>query len=292
MRFCAWRRSGVLVAVAMLGVLVAPASARPGGAKKVWVDLGQGQALGINDQGVVVGSVGGFGVFRAVMWKNGVQINLGTLSRGLVECGASAINKFGHVVGNCSNRSGSTTHAFVWFRGRMRDLGTLRGSSSSVATAISNNGITAGLSTPNGAGNPHAVMWRNGVIRDLGVLGSGYVQSIGRGVNNGGQVVGWSTQSSSFEQAFRWANGRMTALRAPSGAQSEATAINNRGQVAGGLLGSGGLKPALWAGAPPSSSGRSAAMALRSRSISSARLPVGSPRRTTAVTRRCGRTGA
>jgi probable HAF family extracellular repeat protein len=246
------RRIGLLVGVlsvtATVGVPATAAAARPRATQKAWVDLGPGQAYGINNADQVVGSVGGSGSFRAVMWQNGKQVELGSLP-GLKECGASAINNAGQVVGQCSNASFSVSHAFLWSRGAIKDLGTLPGSSDSGATAISQSGDIAGVSTPQGDSRQHAVLWRNGAIRDLGVLGSGYVQSIARGINNGDQVVGWSTQSSGFEQAFVWANGTMHALKAPTGTQSEASGIDNEGHVAGGLLG-GGLKPALWAGGP------------------------------------------
>ena len=184
------------------------------------------------------------------MWQNGTQVDLGALPGRLKECAAAAINNAGQVVDQCSNAHFTLSHAFLWFRGKMRDLGALPGSSDGGATGLSSSGDVAGVSTPQGDSRLHGVLWKNGQIRDLGVLGSGYVQSIARGVNVHDQVVGWSTQSSGFEQAFEWANGTMTALKVGGGAQSEASAINNNGQIAGGLLGSDGLKPALWAGGP------------------------------------------
>ncbi len=237
---------GVLGAAAAVGVTAAAAKAGPRAAQKTWVDLGPGQANGINNADQIVGSVGGTGSFSAVMWQNGKQVALGQLP-GLKECGASAINNAGMIVGQCSNPGFTVTHAFIWFRGVIKDLGTLPGSTDAGATAIAPNGDVAGVSVPKGATNLHAVLWKNGAIHDLGVLGPNYVQSIARGINSSDQIVGWSTQSSGFEQAFVWANGRMTALQAPAGDQGEASGINDSGQVSGGLLG-GGFKAGLWDG--------------------------------------------
>jgi probable HAF family extracellular repeat protein len=262
----AGRAVGLASGVAMLAMVASASAASATAVKKTWIALGPGQATGMNDQGVIVGSAGGNGVFKAVMWKNGVETDLGSL-KGLTDCGASAINNKGQIVGDCGNRTFTVDHAFLWFRGKMRDLGTLRGSTNSAATAINNNGDVTGNGIPPGGGNLHAVLWRKGHgIQDLGTLGTGYVQSIARGINSRGQIVGWSTQSSSFEQAFSWTNGKMTALKTSAGTQSEATGINDKGRVSGGLLGGGGLKPALWAGGSaivlPTLGGDGAALAI------------------------------
>jgi probable HAF family extracellular repeat protein len=257
---------GLAAGVTMLAMAATATAGSAGAAKKTWVDLGPGQATGVNDQGVIVGSAGSNGVFKAVMWKNGLEVNLGSL-KGLTDCGASAINNKGQIVGDCGNKTFTVDHAFLWSKGKMRDLGTLHGSTNSGATAINDNGDITGNSIPSGGGALHAVLWRRGRgIQDLGTLGSGYVQSIARGINNHDQVVGWSTQSSSFEQAFSWASGKMTALKASAGTESEATGINDKGQASGGLLGGGGLKPALWAGGSaivlPTLGGDGAALAI------------------------------
>ena len=193
---------GVLGTVAAVGVPAAAAAARPRATQKKWVDLGPGQAYGINNAGQVVGGVGSNGTFRAVMWQNGTEVDLGTLP-GLKQCSASAINNAGQVVGQCSNKGSTESHAFLWTRGVMKDLGTLPGSTDAGATAINADGDVVGVSIPKGMTVFHAVLWKNGTIRDLGVLGSGYVQSIARGINNSDQIVGWSTQTSKDRAGVR-----------------------------------------------------------------------------------------
>ena len=67
---------------------------------------------------------------------------------------------------------------------------------------------------------------------DLGHLGR--TQTVAKGVNNAGQVVGWSKDSAGRMQAFAWSNGTMTGLGfLPGGTTSVANAINNVGDITG-----------------------------------------------------------
>jgi len=70
-------------------------------------------------------------------------------------------------------------------------------------------------------------------LTDLGSLGSGF--SATEGMNNSGQVVGYSyTPSSlSLSNAFVYSNGVMTDLGQPYGGDTTAYGINNAGQVVG-----------------------------------------------------------
>ncbi len=118
-------------------------------------DLGLGDysyALGINDQGEVVGSFNG----AAFLWTppGGMQ-QLGTLGGGFAV--ATAISNCGEVVGTSATADG-TYHAFLWTSRRgMRDLGTLGGDNSG-ASAINDRGQVAGAAqTANG--QIHAVVW-------------------------------------------------------------------------------------------------------------------------------------
>ena len=67
---------------------------------------------------------------------------------------------------------------------------------------------------------------------DLGSLGG--TQTVATGINDLGQVVGWSQDAAGRTQAFVWASGTMTGLGfLPGGTCSVANAINNRGDVTG-----------------------------------------------------------
>src|SRR5579862_4838570 len=138
-------------------------------------------------------------------------------------------------------------HAFVWQNGKLTDLGTLPGGSSSFAYFISDNGLITGGSE-NGAFDPnlgtpeyHAVLWTNGTMTDLGTLGG--TSSLGAGVNDAGQVIGGAQntipdQYSFFglgtqTRAFLWQNGEIHDLGTLGGPDAFATYVNNNGQVTG-----------------------------------------------------------
>jgi len=97
----------------------------------------------------------------------------------------------------------------------------------------------------------HAFLWEAGTgMTDLGTLGSGDVYSASQGVNDSGQVVGWSDDTGSVEHAFLWKNdgNPMTSLGTLDGAESRAYGINNATQVVGGadINMAGDRHPFLW----------------------------------------------
>jgi len=138
-------------------------------------------------------------------------------------------------------------HAFSWQNGKLTDLGTLPGGSSSFAYFISDNGLITGGSEigaldPN-VGTPeyHAVLWANGTMTDLGTLGG--TSSNGNGVNNAGQVIGTAQNAipdpfsiaglGTQTRAFLWQNGKTHDLGTLGGPDGFPQYVNNNGQVAG-----------------------------------------------------------
>ncbi|MFN2570392.1 MAG: hypothetical protein ABR537_02095 [Gemmatimonadales bacterium] len=86
----------------------------------------------------------------------------------------------------------------------------------------------------------HPFLWENGVMRDLGILGSSPCGEpvdcgggVARAINIDGTVVGQSTAVSSYLRAFIWENGEMRDLGPFPGQNTNALAINDRGQVLG-----------------------------------------------------------
>lgn len=162
----------------------------------------------------------GWGEFRAVLWKNGKIIDLGTLDGGY-ESALGSVNSKGQAVGLSMNTVPdpfsligpggfpTQTRAFLWQNGVMHDLGTL-GGDDALASFINERGQIAGNSytntTPNattGVPTIDPFLWEKGKMIDLGTLGG----TIGNvlGFNNRSEVVGTSNLAGDLiARPFLW----------------------------------------------------------------------------------------
>ncbi len=111
-------------------------------------------------------------------------------------------------------------------------IGTL-GGSESVGLDINNAGQVVGQANLAGDKNAHAYIWQNGVITDLGALGS-EANSSAEGINNLGEVVGWSEAPAGGRNAMYWHGDQTININTQLGASnSVAWDINDHGVVVG-----------------------------------------------------------
>ena len=167
-------------------------------------------ATAINDRGQVVGisgscdvAVGRFSARRAVLWEEGIPIDVGSLG-GVAWNTATAINNRGVVVG-FSNLPPSATfppgarhyQAFIWTKETgMQSLGTLPGDIRSVANDINDDNQVVGTSrAPSGV--TRAFLWKDGVMTDLntGTLAGSPFLLAGDNINDRGEVGGYAYDS-------------------------------------------------------------------------------------------------
>ena len=209
---------------------------------------------GINDDGQVVGTDYRQTPYdaRAFLWTEAEGVvDLGSL--GGSYSSAAAVNNRGQVAGQSFIADNSLGHAFLWTPGAgMRDLGALSDGMNSDADAMSNHGHVVGWSNVAISQAPwvalHAFLWApdSEKMHDLGTLSGPAGWSFAAAVNDSGQVVGYSSIppdgtnvgchwfSGDKFHAFVWtvASG-MQDLGTLGGKCSEATAVNNSGQVVG-----------------------------------------------------------
>lgn len=184
------------------------------------------EAHAINDAGQISGwaQTGVGSQQHAFFYTPGVgNTDLGTL--GGYTSRAYGMNGAGQVTGYASVPSSSNTPAFLYTPGGgMANLGDL-GASSACGKSVNASGHVVGYSYLS-TGGPHAFLYKpsTGMV-DLGIPGS---ISWGEGINDSGKVVGWGSNG-----GFIWTQG--TGATFPFGWNGKAYAINNAGQVVGGV---------------------------------------------------------
>jgi probable HAF family extracellular repeat protein len=209
--------------------------------------------VAINDLGHVAGVRGGFfsPTAQAVIWREGVSTNLGTLGGPTSQ--AVAINEHDVVVGSSTTSSGKV-HGFLW-DGTMHDLGPdfvpsaindagqMVGSPYGHANTLFRDGDqTVGMGGCNSSGlnnlgqavgqwlrppddEPNVCMW-DGEVHDLDLD-----DARGTDINDRGEVVGIVDHLTS--RAFHLRNGQRIPLQNLGGETSRASAISESGVVVG-----------------------------------------------------------
>ena len=217
------------------------------------------------------GSPQNFPENRAVLWREGKIIDLGTLPEGGYESEAESVNSRGQVVGVATNTVPDAyslfqwspqfnffdplpyayqERAFLWQDGVMTDLGTLGTGTDAWGMAINERGEVIGISytssTPNQVVTPcvypgtgaliptqDPFLWENGKMTDLGTLGG--TCGFPSWINNHGHVVGTSDLAGDqVQHAFLWTRAKgMQDLGTLGGSDSSASLINDFGEVVG-----------------------------------------------------------
>jgi probable HAF family extracellular repeat protein len=205
-------------------------------------------ANAVNSLGEIAGSsFNGDGVNVAFLFRHGNMISLGVLPGGTGSA-AYGVNDWGDVTGSVYMPE-LINQAFLYHEGKMISLGTLPGAAGSDATAINDAVEITGRSYSSNFQFEHAFLWRKGKMLDLGVLPNGST-SAANSINADGDIVGAATVSAPTGPtgvAFLYSEGKMRNLNGMipvnSGwVLSNATGINDRGQIVGTGYLNGSLK--------------------------------------------------
>src|SRR5262245_48974947 len=182
----------------------------------------------INNSGQIVGqSSTASGAHHAFLYQSGTMTDLGTF--GASSSYAVAINNSGQIVINRANQ------ALLYSNGTATPLGTL-GGAYTTARAINDAGQISGYSQTNRSrtdapGNlvMDAFLYGGGQMQDAGAAVTGY-SNYGYGMNNAGQIVGWTIVKGNTQRAFLLSGGTATLI---GGNGTAAYGINDQGQVVG-----------------------------------------------------------
>lgn len=177
-----------------------------------------GQVSRINNRGQIVGWQD-LAQSEAFLYEaDGKMVRLNTLG------GASralAINDAGQTAGRITL---GTEKSFVDQNGAMQFIAK---EIDGYATAMNNNGDVLILEVK---GNScRTLLWRNDTLTDLGDFGGAL--TMGRDINDAGQIVGWAQTVSGDYHPFLWDNGVLTDLSTFTGNFGAAVAINELGVI-------------------------------------------------------------
>jgi probable HAF family extracellular repeat protein len=213
--------------------------------KKLWSGSVRVLCLAV----VVVLGLGFVSVRPAVAQTGYVVEDLGALP-GDTSSVAWAINANGDVVGWSMGPAG--TRGFLYTNaGGMVALPGPPDRPRTVARDINDESVIVGSANMGGTDLGHAVLWSGGSVQDLGTLGTGFY-SEAWGVNNLGQVVGWSYTDGGSGltgvHGFLYTQAQGLVDLTPDSDTGHALDVNDAGQVTGYKTALGGYHAFRWQG--------------------------------------------
>ena len=114
------------------------------------------------------------------------------------------------------------------------DVGTLSGDVYSVAQGINASGEVTGAAGRNNSPSSDAIVYSSGVLTNLGTLGG--ISGIGNGINDSGQVAGYSQNAAGTYRAFISNGAAISDIGDLGGGSAVGYAINDLGQVVGSAV--------------------------------------------------------
>lgn len=249
------RRLPALMLIAILSAAPALAGTLP---RFSLVDLSAGAGAGssasaINNRGQIAGSTFDGDAFRDRPWLLQPGGTLKELRHPAFSSGdlisPTALNARGQVVG--TGYGYDFNYAWTYRDGHVQWLRAPEGYWDTEALAVNSRGDIAGALSLKRCDEWSCIgpsrAWvhdRHGRDHDLGTL-DGDTQSGAQGINDRGQVAGWSATESAM-RAVLWQDGTARALDTPTGWNAAAVGLNGRGDVAGVLFDGASTRPFLW----------------------------------------------
>jgi probable HAF family extracellular repeat protein len=170
-------------------------------------------ATAINDKDQVVGisglcsvAVGGASAAHALLWENGVPINLGNIG-GQAWNTPVALNNRGQIVG-FANTSGDenaplSPTAFIWTKASgMKSIAPYATDTNDIAFDVNEKGQIVGQSFNANSGASRAFFWQDNALSDLNTLviqPTSLYLTLAQGINDSGEIAGTAIDTSTGE---------------------------------------------------------------------------------------------